>query len=57
LAARRIDGQIADGHSDRDGAIAVYRAALVGSDARDHLRKRCLALTGVDPETDAEGSA
>jgi hypothetical protein len=41
---------------DRDGAIAVYRAATVANVNADHLRKRCRALTGVDLGPDAAGS-
>jgi len=39
---------------DRDGAVAVYRAAMTADDGR--LRGRCLALTGVDLGRDAAGS-
>lgn len=34
---------------DRDGAVDVYRAAIAAVDRDDHLRQRCIALTGVDP--------
>lgn len=40
---------------DRDGAVAIYRAAIDGSTNRGHLRERCLALTGVDLGPDAAG--
>lgn len=34
---------------DREGAVAVYRAAdREGGSDREHLRRRCAALTGVD---------
>lgn len=33
---------------DRDGAVTVYRAAGQHRADHEHLRKRCLALTGVD---------
>ncbi len=33
---------------DRDGAVAVYRAAAARGDELAHIRQRCLALTGVD---------
>lgn len=39
---------------DRDGAVAVYRAAMTVDDGR--LRERCVALTGVDIGRDAVGS-
>jgi hypothetical protein len=42
---------------DRDGAVAVFHAAISAHVDGDHLRKRCVALTGVDLGTDAEGSA
>jgi hypothetical protein len=33
---------------DRDGAVAVYRAAGQHGSDHEHLRKRCLTLTGID---------
>jgi hypothetical protein len=45
--------QIAAG--DRDGAVAVYRAAAARGDELGHIRRRCLALTGVDLGEDAAG--
>lgn len=33
---------------DREGAIAVYRAAVAGGSGSEHLRQRCLALTDHD---------
>jgi hypothetical protein len=40
--------QLAAG-DDRAGAIAIFRAADQPGPRRDHLRRRCRALTGVDP--------
>lgn len=40
---------------DRDGAVAVYRAAAARGDELGQLRQRCLALTGVDLGGDAAG--
>lgn len=37
---------------DRDGAIAVFRAADQPGWHRDHLRAKCLAVTGVDLAAD-----
>jgi hypothetical protein len=42
---------------DRDGAIAVFRAADQHGWHRDHLRAKCLAMTGVDLANDTDNAA
>lgn len=65
-AARRIGSRswrpivaMAESHlkaRDSSGALEVFRAADQAGFHRDHLRRRCLAMTGVDLATETEGT-